>query len=262
MSILNFYESTRDIDDNIYFCFATNTETIWHYHRSLEIIAVFEGTFEIRVSHHVYNAKKGDIFMIPPYCHHSIKRGNSKSVTLIVPPNLLGDYYSVYQKYHCDFLLYDTDFNENEIFPLFFKAERFNNQTTLKGLFDMTIGIISSHYPFIKDIQPQIDFIAQTVGFLQVNYAEKITLEEISKHLGYSKYYFSKLFNAYMKCSFENYLASIRVQKFIEQLKPDTNITKLAFDCGFESISSFYRNFKSIWHTTPLKMQKELSEEK
>lgn len=257
MNELNFYESERDNDDKIYFCFAVNTEAIWHYHRSLEIVAVTEGTFDIQINHNAYAAKKGDLFLIPPYCHHSIKPKQSKSVTIIVPPNLLGEYYSFYQKRH-DFLLGETDFNETEIFPIIFTAGKFDNTLTRHGLFDMIIGIIAHHYRSTKDIYPQNDFIARTIGFLQKNYTEQISLGEISNHLGYSKYYFSKLFNSYMKCSFENYLVSLRLQKFIEQLKPDTNITKLAFDCGFESISSFYRNFKSTYGTTPKQMQKNL----
>lgn len=260
MEQLNFYESERDNDDKIYFCFAENTKAIWHYHHSLEIVAVLDGMFEIIVSHNVYKAKKGDIFFIPPFCHHSISPISSQSVTIIIPPNLLGDYYSIFQKSHCDFLLSDTDFNQKEIFPVILQTKKFNNPLTQRGMFNMILGIIAEHYPSSREMQPQTDFIAQAVGYLQNNYTEKISLTEISKHLGYSKYYFSKLFNAYMKCSFESYLASIRLTKFIEQLKPDTNITKLAYDCGFESISSFYRNFKDTLGTTPRQMQKLLSQ--
>ena len=260
MNKLNFYESERDNDDKIYFCFAENSKAIWHYHHSLEIVAVLDGSFEIIVSHNAYKAQKGDIYFIPPFCHHSIKRGSSQSVTIVVPPNFLGDYYSIFQKHHCDFLLDDKEFNQNEIFPLLQQTKKFNNQLTQRGMFNMVLGIIAEHYPSTQEIQPQTDFIAQTVGYLQNKYTEKISLSEISSHLGFSKYYFSKLFNSYMKCSFESYLTSIRLTKFIEQLKPDTNITKLAFDCGFESISSFYRNFKSTLGTTPRQMQKMLSQ--
>ena len=119
----------------------------------------------------------------------------------------------------------------------------------------------ATHVPPVRQNGTSAPTLTPTAqSSFNVKPAEKISLSEISSHLGFSKYYFSKLFNSYMKCSFESYLASIRLTKFIEQLKPDTNITKLAFDCGFESISSFYRNFKNTLGTTPRQIQKMLSQ--
>ena len=88
--------------------------------------------------------------------------------------------------------------------------------------------------------------------YIETYYAENITLDEISKICGYSKYYFSHKFNEGMNMSFFDYLTKCRLEKAIEFIKNDkVNHTKAALLSGFGSARSFNRLFKKHYNITP-----------
>lgn len=75
----------------------------------------------------------------------------------------------------------------------------------------------------------------------------------LAQQFRYNKFYFSKLFNSCVNDNLKNYVNGIRIKKFVEtySLDPAQNITRLALDLGFESMPSFYRAFKRIYHCCP-----------
>lgn len=252
-----FYEPTRDRDENIYYCLARNTQAAPHYHRSIELIFVFDGSFVIQINGIYFQSERGDIFFIPPYCHHSITRGSSSSLTLILPETYLNYYYKIFEGKYLPSKLSDKEWNLNNAFPEAERLCRPRNNLIVVGVSNTLLGLLYEHYPIKEHTLPKNEFIAKTVHYLWTNYDKEIKIQTLADYTGYSKYHFSKLFNNYMGCSFEFYLETLRVQKFAELLKPDSNITELALACGFGSISTFYRHFKKIYGITPLAMQKQ-----
>ena len=96
--------------------------------------------------------------------------------------------------------------------------------------------------------------ILDILNYLEKNYREKITVKEIAKTLGYTKEYCSQVFNYYMGESFRKYLNRIRIYRFQELYKEygsNASIINLAFECGFESQSTFYRAYKEVFGVTP-----------
>ena len=80
------------------------------------------------------------------------------------------------------------------------------------------------------------------IQLIEQNYDSPLSLETISKHFSYNKYHFSKLFNQYINCSLNTYIGIIRVQKVIERTRLENRpFIDIVFDCGFNSLSTFYR---------------------
>lgn len=106
-----------------------------------------------------------------------------------------------------------------------------------------------------EDLISEIQRLRMENACLDQHFHEDITLDNIAKHFGYNKYYFSKLFNSLFGISLNNYINNIRISKFIEKAQKEKNlqstITNLAYDCGFNSMPPFYRTFQNIYHCSP-----------
>ncbi len=88
--------------------------------------------------------------------------------------------------------------------------------------------------------------------YINCHYQDKLTLEEMAKKSGYSKYHFERLFKQSTSESFYQYLNRVRIMK-AEQLINHTNISiaDVASRCGFRTLSSFYRSFRIKHGCTP-----------
>jgi xylan 1,4-beta-xylosidase len=96
--------------------------------------------------------------------------------------------------------------------------------------------------------------------YLENNYAQQITLEDIGVLCHLSKYYFAHEFKRLTGISFMNYLTLFRLEKAIEMLMfSRENMTDIAMRCGFGNVRSFNRKFKEIYGKTPLEYKKSLT---
>jgi AraC-like DNA-binding protein len=81
---------------------------------------------------------------------------------------------------------------------------------------------------------------------------EEITLGRVAKAVNVSAGYFSEMFHKATGMTFTDYVARVRVEKVKGLLKnPRLQITTIAYDTGFQSLSQFNRVFKQVTRTTP-----------
>ena len=84
-----------------------------------------------------------------------------------------------------------------------------------------------------------------------------ITLDDLAKMAGYSKYHFSRIFKKYSRTTFISFLNHRRI-KAAEMLLLDENIsvTEAAMQVGFSSLTTFNRVFREIKGCTPTEFRK------
>lgn len=103
----------------------------------------------------------------------------------------------------------------------------------------------------INDYKKRIEeHFNHTRCFLQSN----LSLEHISQELNIPQHSLSQLFNLYLGSNFYGYIAKYRIEYALEQLKSNKGklkIEALAYQCGFNSRSSFVRYFKEITGHNP-----------
>ena len=94
--------------------------------------------------------------------------------------------------------------------------------------------------------------IIAACNYISNNCSRDISLEDAASYVGFSKYYFSRLFREYTGVSFVDYVAEQRLH-YAEVLlgNPQLNITDAAMQAGFGSISTFNRIFKQKKGCTP-----------
>jgi AraC-like DNA-binding protein len=88
--------------------------------------------------------------------------------------------------------------------------------------------------------------------YIQKNFSNKITLDEVSDIASMSPVSFNRFIKKRTGKTFVNYLNDIRVGYAARWLtEKDLSISEIAFKSGFNNIANFNRIFKSVKNTTP-----------
>jgi AraC-like DNA-binding protein/mannose-6-phosphate isomerase-like protein (cupin superfamily) len=102
------------------------------------------------------------------------------------------------------------------------------------------------------------DRVLEILNYVQSHYYETFTLSDIASDAGLSCRQFANVCRQLKGQSFVQYLNAIRTQKATELLiKTSMSISAIAFEVGFEEISTFYRAFKKHQGQSPLSLRKE-----
>jgi AraC-like DNA-binding protein len=80
--------------------------------------------------------------------------------------------------------------------------------------------------------------------FIDENFQEDISLEDISQHAFLSRFHFHRLFSAVYKTTPHQYLTRKRIDKAKDLLSQNKSIAEVCNAVGFESIGSFSGLFK------------------
>lgn len=138
----------------------------------------------------------------------------------------------------------------------------------LKLKIDISILSVHPNLPSVKEalnesnflpksqIKPNIehsdDIIDNAIAYISEHYSEPISIVDVSSAVGFSPYYFSRLFKRSMNETIANYITSVRLSKAAELLiSTDMNISDIAKNVGYNSVPHFHKAFKSMYHLTP-----------
>jgi AraC-like DNA-binding protein len=110
--------------------------------------------------------------------------------------------------------------------------------------------------PMILDYN---DPMQKALKFILQNFQNQIQLKDLLDLTNMSNTPFYAAFkNAYMM-SFKDYLLNVRVGYACKLLTHSSmNISEIAYECGFENLSNFNRQFKKIKSMTPSKFQEQV----
>lgn len=93
--------------------------------------------------------------------------------------------------------------------------------------------------------------VIQAKAFIDLNYADKIDMDNISDEAYYSKFHFIRLFKKTYGKTPHQYLTIVRIEKAKELFKKDKTVSEVCYAVGFESLSAFGSLFKRLAGVTP-----------
>lgn len=116
------------------------------------------------------------------------------------------------------------------------------------------IGVVNHKATLaLKEIRP-VDSIAI---YIAQNYRNRLKVSDIGKAVGLHPDYANALFKKAFSCTLSEYITEDRISHAQRKLiTSDMNITEIAFDCGFNSMSSFNTAFLKINGCTPREFRK------
>lgn len=94
--------------------------------------------------------------------------------------------------------------------------------------------------------------VSDMARFVAENHARPLPLREVAHHVGLHPNYAMTLFRRHYGMTLSTYLTRLRVcQAQYLLISTEANISRIAFETGFGSISHFYEAFKKVSRRTP-----------
>lgn len=104
------------------------------------------------------------------------------------------------------------------------------------------------------------DSLKFALEFMENHFDSPLHLEEIADVAGISQPYLFSVFKRYLKVSPHQYLLGLRISRAKQLLAAgELTIKEISFECGFESLEVFYRQFSRNEGTTPAAYRKRFS---
>lgn len=130
-----------------------------------------------------------------------------------------------------------------------------NNSSRLKqdsSILDFFARIITQNQELdLKFYSPEKPAVAIVCDYLQANYADNISLNELADLVGMSRFYLSRLFRREKGISLSAYQTQIKIDRAKKLLSQGMSISQVATATGFYDQSHFGDRFKRLVGTTP-----------
>ena len=142
-------------------------------------------------------------------------------------------------------------YSESEVVP----SERYSGMTTLLAAFSLQLSALATTIAREEEHEPKP--VARAKAYIQEHLEDKITLDQVADHVHVSSFYFCKIFKAHTGMTFTEYVGRQRVEWAKELLLyPDVQVTEIAYDVGFQSLSQFNRSFLKFAGASPTEFRK------
>ena len=252
-----------------------------HWHDEIEIVYIKKGCGIITVELKQYQVSAGMIALILPGQLHSIEQFESESMeyeNIIFHPNILLSKKTD----SCNTEFIEPLLHGNVAVPMFYRPEDpyYKEISSCIDANDEICKTIPKGYQlFIKSQlylffftlfnkcclkeAPKKDYkslekMKTILKYIENNYMEKITVEDMANEVHLSQSHFMKYFKNTMGTSFIDYLNEYRLTMASRLLlSSESSILDIAAEVGFDNLSYFNRIFKKRFEMTPSAYRKK-----
>lgn len=264
-----YYENTR-FGQKDYFTISEGSDITFppHMHMYNEMLFLINGEVEMTINSQKRLMKSGDLGIALSNDIHSYKTyDESRFIMIIFSPEYIIDTITELGKkgygFETPFLLSDDNSEEIRrcLFELDEEYKKDRSQAVIKGYLNVLFGRLVKKLKIVHSNDSKKGYsinLQKIMMYIQENYKQRMTLDDISLSTGLNKYYISHIFKEALNYSLNDYINMLRVdhaQKLISV--SDKTILEIAFDCGFESQRHFNRVFKSLTGVVPSVYKKQ-----
>lgn len=246
----------------------------WHWHEEIEIVYIENGQMNVKIPSNAFLLEKGDCIIINSnILHYAAAVTNCRLRSLVFSQTLItGNEDLVFAKKYMQPLSSCNGFshylirageNENvtDWFDRAFEALAQDHHgyefTVRENLSRICLFLYEEFNPQTdtQNVPPRRDDlrIRKMISYIHKNFADDISLSEISSAAGISERESLRCFKKTIQLSPIQYLLKYRIMQGAEMLlrDPSDSISKIATLCGFDSPSNFAKIFKRFYNCTP-----------
>lgn len=101
-------------------------------------------------------------------------------------------------------------------------------------------------------MKDQKEVVKKVIDYIEGNLEKEINLDNISKNIGYSKFYLNRIFTEHAGITIYRYLQNRRLTIAAEKLvKTNEPIMQIAYEAGYDTQQSFSFAFKQVYLYPP-----------
>ena len=241
-----------------------------HWHEALEILFCLNGSVRVHIEHEHITLQRNQLIVFDSKEVHSIHSDSDlymflcihvakKQLSVYCPdlelyhikcrPVSLDDPQSTQYIHICQLAHDLTRMNvENEI-----TSAMRSDGTALLMLADLIRYFSVYSLPGVTTGSSQSnDTLREIISYVNEHCTEKLSLEEVAAHAGFSREYFCRFFKQHMGITFLRYLNEVRISHAGRLLtNTDMSISEIMSNSGFTNQTIFNRLFKEIYGMTP-----------
>ena len=227
-----------------------------HWHEFYEIEYITAGSGKVYINDKAYELRPNTLLFLSPVDFEKIEVENSLSiVNLAFSGAIISTKISSLLPYGC--AIYDYP---SEIFDILLRDFKIYDEWFYQKYTQLVscvlIDVIRKFSKSTKIIETSP--IIKALHFMDLNFKNQISLEQISRHVGLTPTYFSSLFHQKMNTTFKEYLTSLRLDYAAKLLViSDFSSTEICYTSGFNDFSSFSRAFKKRFSLSPSEYKKQ-----
>ena len=253
---------------------------MWHWHPEIEITYVQKGTMCYKVNHMVYHLKEGDIVFnnsgalhsgtmenqkdcayIPVTFDSRLIYGffqstvNSKYVDPVIQDSMLPaiciDQSEPWHKPFREYLLRIIDLDEKK--PDFYELDI---TICLQSMWRLLLEHITYEPQASRENSLEYDRIKKILSYIEENYQNKITLNDIAGHIHLCESECTRLFKRHMNTTLFAFLQEYRIERSLEFLQDDQPVSAVADTAGFSDPNYYSKVFAKIKGCSPREYRK------
>lgn len=255
---------------------------IYHDHDFAEITYILSGKGKYLIEGKEYDVSAGDVVMCNP--------GTGHQHLLADPKNPTVEFFTGFSDFHFknmpknsiilpdgEYVLHTSSETKQEISKHCYEmlAENQMNEPgkyfMLKTHLMQIMLLIIREITDVKDQRQEgcnfesyhkIYAVKQIINYLNENYENKISLDQIARNMYLSPVYISKIFKEETGESPINYLIKIRLEKAKDLLvhSDDNSIKSVANQVGYDDVYHFSKLFKKYYGISPLYYKKSMNQ--
>lgn len=248
---------------------------MWHWHPEIEITYVQKGTMCYKVNHMVYHLKEGDIVFNNSGALHSGTMENQKDCAYIpvtfdsrliygffqstvnskyvdpviqdsTLPAICIDQSEPWHKPFREYLLRIIDLDEKK--PDFYELDI---TICLQSMWRLLLEHITYEPQASRENSLEYDRIKKILSYIEENYQNKITLNDIAGHIHLCESECTRLFKRHMNTTLFAFLQEYRIERSLEFLQDDQPVSAVADKAGFSDPNYYSKVFAKIKGCSP-----------
>ena len=131
--------------------------------------------------------------------------------------------------------------------------------TQLIQLYTLLMRHFGDNSPMSRQPVSQLRQFQVALEYIEIHYAENITLSQVAGAINYNSTYVSTLFVSCSGVNFKTYLDSFRIKKAVDLLRSTTDtVSDIAARCGYDNVRTFNNTFRRVTGQTPSQLRKSL----
>lgn len=233
-----------------------------HWHRSVELFAVYEGNLKFYLNERAYPLGAGEFMLVNSNEIHSIDApGPNRTIVLQIPLKTFEDYYTGEEYIRFS---HAANTQDGEVMRLIgdiydsYEQKRCGYGMEVKSLYYRLLYLMVTKYrerdvtPDMVKLNKNLNRLSVITDYIKENYDADLSLDALAKIFGYSPTYLSRMFQKYAGINYRSYLESIRLERaFRELANTEHTISETALNNGFANSKALAKAFRKKYGMLP-----------
>lgn len=256
--------------------------TPWHYHPEYEIVLVTESTGKRFIGDHISEFQPGNLALLGPHIPHTYRNDDkyydegstlrAKSIVIHFSEASLGNDFMQLPEARLLHKLFERSVYGIDISGRTNKkvSNKLHDILSLTGLkrwlclVDILVDIAearnlstitkSSHIGYNDKESKRL---CHVFDWITTNFEKNVRLSDAAKIAEMNENAFSRFFSQRTRKTFVGFIQELRLQKAAKLLiENDMSITQVCYDCGYNNVSNFNRQFLNHYGMNPMSYRK------